>query len=205
MKRALLLLALVALIGGLMGDPAEAEALSMPDPNPKPAPKPAPENPDKLAVEGILSRYKSPLPPWTIIAFKGQHPDFDIAGYLTVMMCESSLGTTGGSAKYNNPGNIKYMKGSDKIWHTLATGKWFCKGQGWYNTYASMYYGQRAAIRLIYDAKAGYNAKLAAHQWSAFGRTYFGANVPGLQQYLRNLQRVHASIVKQAAAYGAQW
>jgi hypothetical protein len=171
-----------------------------------PAPEPQPEvNYDQLAVEGILQNHKSPLPPWTIVAFAQNHPDFDIAGYLTVVWCESSLGTTGGSFRHNNPGNIKYMKGSDKIWHTLATGKWYCKGQGWYNEYPDMYTGQRAVIRLLYEAKGKYNALLAAHEWTRFANAYFGANVAGKAQYIRNLKSAHARIVKEAATYGAVW
>lgn len=164
-----------------------------------------PMDPDKLAVEGILSKYRSPLPEWTILAFKQSHPDFDIAGYLTVMFCESSLGTTGGSRKYNNPGNIKYVKGSDKIWQTLASGTWWCPGQGRYNRYPDMYTGQRAAIRLIYDSKYGYNAKLAAHDWVGFGAIYYGQNVPGLAKYVSNLKAAHKLLVKEAAKYGAVW
>ena len=193
---------LALLIGGFMGDPADADSPNLKLPGPKPIPA---KSVDQLAIEGILAKHKSPLPSWTIVAFAQNHPDFDIAGYLTVVWCESSLGTTGGSFKHNNPGNIKYMEGSDKIWHTLATGKWYCKGQGWYNEYPDMYTGQRAVIRLLYDGKSGYNRLLADHEWTRFGRTYYGAGVPGLNQYLKNLKSAHARIVKEAATYGAQW
>lgn len=158
---------------------------------------------DHTAIRGILSEHRSPLPPWTIEAFADLHPEFSIAGYLTVMQCESGMGTTGGSAKYNNPGNIKFVEGGKDVWHTLASGIWYCKGQGWYNCYPDMYTGQRAAIRLLYDSKHGYNALLAAHDWEGFGRIYYGAHVPA--QYLRNLKAAHNRIVREAAAYGATW
>ena len=164
---------------------------------------------DKVAVEGILSKYRSPLPPWTILAFKESHPDFDIAGYLTVMWCESSLGTTGGSFKYNNPGNIKwggYRAPDDpKVWLRWMNGKWYCKGQGWYGTYPSMYWGQRAAIRLIYDSAHEYNTMLADHEWDAFAAVYDGSKVPGIAKYTANLEAAHALLVREAAKYGASW
>jgi hypothetical protein len=125
---------------------------------------------DTQAIRGILLAHRSPLPWWTVAAFKNQHPDFDVAGYLAVMQSESGMGTTGGSARYNNPGNIKFCgwraPGDPKVWLLWQCGSWYCKGQGWYGVYSSMYWGQRAAIRLIYDT--GYNAQLAAHDWEGF-------------------------------------
>ena len=168
-------------------------------------PAEASPTPDAIAVQKFLKNHKSPLPWWTIAAFKEAHPDFDIAGYLTVIWCESSLGTTGGSARYNNPGNIKYMQGSDKFWHKLAVGKWLCPGQGWYNRYLDIYTGQRAAIRLIYDSKYHYNTLLAAHDWEGFAAIYYGEKVAGLAQYTANLEAAHALIVREAARYGVSW
>jgi len=160
--------------------------------------------PDTLAIQGILKAHHSPLPWWTIAAFAEAHPDFDIAGYLTIMWCESSLGTTGGSHTYNNPGNIKHRAGGKEIWHTLAGGnKWWCAGQGWYNVYPDVYTGQRAGIRLIYEW--GYNAALAAHDWDGFAARYYGANVPGLAKYTAGLEAAHRLIVREAAKYGTAW
>jgi hypothetical protein len=190
-KRAILLVFTLTILGGLMTTEAQADIL-----------KP---NPDTLAIQGILAKYKSPLPWWTISAFHTAHPDFDLSGYFTVMSAESSLGTTGGSHTYNNPGNLRPAKGSTKIWQTLATGQWFCPGQGWYNVYPDMYTGQRAAIRLIYDSDHHYNALLAAHKWEAMASIYYGAGVAGLAGYIKSLKAVHARIVKEAAKYGASW
>lgn len=154
-------------------------------------------DPDKLAVEGILSKYRSPLPEWTILAFKQSHEDFDIAGYLTVMWCESSLGTNCGIAT-NNPGGIKGGP-VGTVWRDLRVGV----GKRGFNLYANMYDGQRAAIRLIYDK--GYNAQLAAHDWTGFGNRYYGKGVPGLARYIRNLKAAHKILVAEAAKYGAIW
>lgn len=164
------------------------------------------DTPDTRAIRGILTSHHSPLPWWTIDAFKKAHPDFDIAGYLTVVQCESGMGTTGGSARYCNPGNIKYRAGTKEIWHTLASGKWYCKGQGWYNVYPDMYTGQRAVIRLLYDSPHGYNALLAAHDWEGFSRMYFGGPaIAGYYTYLGNLRKVHDRLVAEAAMWGATW
>lgn len=190
MRRLLLVLAVAAaLLGGLFVAPAQALT-----------------DADRAAVRGILAEYRSPLPPWTIEAFAESHPDFDLAGYLAVMFCESRLGTIGGSARYNNPGNIKFCGWMDpadlRVWLRWQNGAWYSPEQGWYGTYPSMYWGQRAAIRLIYDA--GYNAQLAAHDWRGFARRYYGSG-PGLEQYIRNLRAAHALMVRKAAAYGAGW
>jgi hypothetical protein len=162
---------------------------------------------DQQAIRAILSQYRSPLPPWTIEAFAGNHPDFDIAGYLAVMMCESSLGTTGGSFRYNNPGNIKFggWRAADdpKVWLRWMNGSWHCRGQGVYGTFPSMYWGQRAAIRLIYET--GYNARLAAHDWWGFANRYYGRTVAGISGYVANLRAAHNRLVKTAALYGAAW
>lgn len=162
---------------------------------------------DELAVKGILADHGSPLPWWTICAFAESHPDFSIAAYLAVMWCESSLGTTGGSARYNNPGNIKWGGWMDpddsRVWYRWMNGSWYCPGQGTYGTYPSMYWGQRAAIRLIYDA--GYNADLAAEDWWGFSNRYYGAGVPGISRYVANLEAAHKLIVKEAREYGTLW
>lgn len=163
------------------------------------------DTPNTVAIQRFLAKHHSPMPWWTIAAFAHGHPDFSIPGFLSVMWCESSLGTTGGSARYNNPGNIKYLRGSVAIWQTLATDTWFCPGQGVYNVYPDMRTGTRAAIRLIYEGKSGYNAKLAAKDFERFASIYYGQNVPGLAKYVDCLERAHALIVREAAHYGVQW
>lgn len=163
---------------------------------------------DRAAIRGILTQYRSPLPAYTIEAFADAHEDFDIAGYLTVMWCESSLGTTGGSRRYNNPGNLKFSR-APGIWYELMSGRWYCRGQGYYGKYPSMYAGQRAAIRILYDANSPWGHSLmpllVGHQWDSFSRHYFGTGVSGRWAYVRNLRAAHALIVRLAAGYGARW
>lgn len=151
---------------------------------------------DSDAIRGILSDARSPLPWWTIVAFKDTHPQFDIAGYLAVMWAESSLGKT---CDYkHNPGSIK--GGSvGTVWRDLRVGV----SPAGYNIYRTIYDGQRAAIRLIYDC--GYNAMLAAEDWWGFSNRYYGAGVPGISRYVANLRAAHALIVKEARNYGVQW
>ena len=152
-------------------------------------------------LERYLGSQDSPLPAYTIYWFWRAHPDFDIAGYLTVMAAESSLGTTGGSRRYNNPGNLKPSQASNP-WQQLASGTWYSKGQGTYNRYPDMYTGQRAAILLIY---ARYNSALAGHNWSGFARRYYGEGVSGLGSYTSNLAVLHSRILRDAARYGLVW
>lgn len=161
--------------------------------------------PDQMAIRAILAQYHSPLPCWTIEAFAQSHADFDIAGYLAVMMCESTLGTKGGSARNNNPGNLKFggwrAPDDPKVWLRWMNGYWYSPGQGIYGSYPSMYWGQRSSIRLIYDT--GYNAQLAAHDWWGFANRYYGAGVTSV--YVTNLQAAHDRFVRAAAKYGAVW
>lgn len=150
---------------------------------------------DEIAVKGILEHHGSPLPWWIIVAFKDTHPQFDIAGYLAVMWAESSLGKT---CDYkHNPGSIK--GGSvGTVWRDLRIGV----SPAGYNVYASMYDGQRAAIRLIW---AHYNADLAAGDWRGFANRYYGVGVAGISRYVANLEAAHALIVKEAEEWGAVW
>ena len=150
---------------------------------------------DKAAVEGILAAHHSPLPAYTIVAFAEDHPDFDIAGYLSVMWAESSLGCAG---RLNNPGSIK-GGAVGSVWRDLRVG---ANARG-YNRYASIYDGQRAAIRLLYDR--GYNTQLAAGDWWGFANRYYGRGVPGIGGYVANLKAAHGILVKEAAGYEALW
>ena len=165
------------------------------------------DSPDTVAIQGILQEHHSPLPWWTVAAFKASHSDFDVAGYLAVMEAESSMGRTGGSARYCNPGNIKFCgwraPDDPKVWLRWQCGSWYCKGQGYYGRYPTMYWGQRAAIRLIYDA--GYNRQLAAHDWDGFSKRYYGTNVKGRSSYIADLRAAHNRIVQEARAYGVAW
>ena len=159
---------------------------------------------DAKAVQGILQKYHSTMPVSVFIDFKQQHSDFDIAGALTVLFCESSLGTTGGSFRHNNPGNIKFGgwdPSPSKPWLLWMNGYWNCKGQGRYGTYSTMAIGTKADVYLLYR----YNASLRSHNWSSFANSYFGRNVPGIGAYKRNLAAAHSLIVRLAKTYGAIW
>jgi hypothetical protein len=112
------------------------------------------------------------------------------------MSAESSLGR---ACDYkHNPGSIRGGP-VGTVWRDLRIG---VSPRG-YNVYPDLYSGQRAAIRLIYDR--GYNALLVAHSWEAFANRYFGRGVPGKAAYIRTLRAAHASLVKEAARYGAKW
>lgn len=133
-------------------------------------------------VQQVLTKFGSPLPSWTIGAFSRAHPDFDVAGYLAVAWAESSLGKDCGIAT-NNPGCIKGGP-VGSVWRDLRVGT-----RRGFNLYASLYDGQRALIRLLYDR--GYNASLASHDWWGFSARYYGAGVSGRSAYTRNLRRAH--------------
>ena len=188
MKRLILALIGAVLVGGLLYAPASAAPLY--------SQEVTGPSLDELAVKGILADHGSPLPWWTICAFFDTHPQFDIASYLAVMWAESSLGKT---CDYkHNPGSIKGGP-VGTVWRDLRIGV----SPAGYNVYRSIYDGQRAAIRLIYDT--GYNAQLAAHDWWGFANRYFGRNVPGISRYVANLRAAHGIIVRKAAAHGAVW
>ena len=162
--------------------------------------------PEENAVRGILAAYRSPLPWWTITAFKGSHEEFDIAGYLTVAFCESDYGTIGKSKTFNNPGNIIARPRTYepwRVWWTWQTGTFISAGRA-FGVYSDPYTGQRALIRLLYDHPNGYNGLLHEHQWYAFASAYSGPG-PGLDAYVADLVAAHARIVKQAAACGLAW
>lgn len=197
MRVRLLLLVVAALVAAFfVGQPAQADPVSTTDPGAVMPTESYLTTADTAAIRGILAEGRSPLPWWTISAFAASHPDFDIAGYLAVVWAESSLGR--GCDYKCNPGSIK--GGSvGRIWRDLRIGV----SPAGYNVYCNMYEGQRAAIRLIYDA--GYNAHLAAHDWWGFANRYYGRYVPGINGYVANLKAAHARVVKMAAAYGAVW
>jgi hypothetical protein len=150
---------------------------------------------DREAVYGILQAHKSPLPAETILAFAANNPEFDIAGYLAVAWAESSLGTAG---RLNNPGSIRGGT-PGTVWRDLRIGA----TRSGYNRYATIYDGQRALIRLLWER--GYNERLRTHQWQAFANRYYGRGVPGIRMYLRNLKAAHARLVREAAQWGASW
>jgi hypothetical protein len=159
--------------------------------------QPAKANDDE-AIHHVLKELKSPLPGYTISAFKKNNPDFDIAGYLAVVGAESSYGRDMYAQRHFNVGSIK--GGSvGKIWRDLRIGT----TPAGYNVYRNFYDGQRAAIRLIYDA--GYNKQLRNHDWEGFANRYYGKDVPGKDQYIKNLKIHHDRIVKMAREKGAKW
>ena len=161
-------------------------------------------------LQGFLKTHGNPapssLPPDTIYWFWRSHQDtFDIASYLTVVWCESNLGTTGYSKLWNNPGNIK-PSNYPGIWQQLATGSGTTPDGQSLNKYPDIYTGQRAVIRLLHDYNNNfYMQKLMNHDWRGFANVYYGKNVPGIEGYIVNLQGAHTHIVKDAAAAGFKW
>jgi hypothetical protein len=153
------------------------------------------------AIQGILAKYDSPVPWWNISAFAASHADFDVAGFLAVLQCESGLGTTGKSRTYNNPGNIVFSGWASEASDGFALRPWLLWQSGWFTsagqcfgTYPSMYWGCRAAVRLFYDR--GYNTLMREHQWYAFAVRWYG-DKPGLDQYAANLVAAHARFVRE--------
>lgn len=151
---------------------------------------------DTAAIRGILQKYDSPLPWWTIAAFKYNCPSFDAAGFLAVAWAESSLGK--GCDYKNNPGSIKGGP-PGALWADLSLGR----SPAGYNIYPDLRAGTRAMIHLLMER--GYNQVLASHDFRRFANRYYGRHVPGLEGYLRNLCSAHARIVSDAARYGADW
>jgi hypothetical protein len=164
------------------------------------------QTPDARAIQAIYREAGSPLPWYTVAAFRSSHPAFDVAGFLAVLWCESGLGTTGKSRTYHNPGNIKFCGWMDptdpRVWLRWQCGAFRAAGAP-YGHYLSHYWGQRAAIRLIWDR--GYNEDLAAGDWWGFASRYYGAGVPGIATYVRNLQVAHDRFVRIAASHGCAW
>jgi hypothetical protein len=160
---------------------------------------------DRDAIQGICAAHHSPLPWWTLSAFLESHPDFDVASFLAIMQCESGMGVNCGVAT-NNPGGIKFagwarydpLGFADRPW-LLWQSDVAHTSHGDFGIYATMYWGQRAAIRLWYDK--GYNAldpAEAALRW-------YGAGVAGSGQYLSNFLTARGRFVKEAHEYGVVW
>lgn len=180
--RLLTLLVLAAIFGALLVDQAQAQT-------------PYEGTADTAAIQGILAAHRSPIPWWTVAAFKANNPTFDVAGFLAVAWAESSLGKAG---RLHNIGSIKGGP-IGTLWRDLRVGV----TRSGYNRYPDIRAGTRAAIRLIWER--GYNAQLAAHNFSGFADRYYGRYVPGKHQYIRTLKAAHLIIVREAAAYGAAW
>lgn len=152
--------------------------------------------PETAAIRGILAAHESPMPWWTIAAYAAGHPDFDVAGFLAVAWAESSLGK--GAPGHKNVGSIKGGP-MGSLWRDLRVGV----TRTGYNVYPDYRAGTRALIYLLVER--GYNAQLAAHDWWAFARRYYGAWAPGITRYVANLKAAHAIIVREGAAYGISW
>lgn len=162
------------------------------------------ETADTAAIRAIYSMERSPMPWWTVAAFKYAHPDFDVAGFLAILKAESGLGVNCGIAS-NNPAGIKFGGWAASnpdlaVWHLWMNG-YRCNSHGSFGTYSSLYWGQRSAVLLIYQH---YNEDLATHDWYAVGR-YHGRSVSGYGTWARNVRAAHDRYVSMAVSYGATW
>ncbi|MCL5736988.1 MAG: N-acetylmuramidase family protein [Actinobacteria bacterium] len=154
----------------------------------------------EVVLHDILAAHGSPLADlsYTPVAYWRLHRDFDLAGWLAVVAAETSLARDSFAARTRNIGCIKGGQ-VGRPWRDWRVGV----TAGGYSIFPDFYTGQRASIRLIMDA--GYNDLLRSHQWQAFANRYYGAGVPGIGQYVRNLERFHAAFARDARVRGLAW
>jgi hypothetical protein len=149
---------------------------------------------DSVAIRGILEAHCSPIPWATVAAFKYNHADFDVAGFMAVAWAESSLGKNTDKC---NPGSIKGGP-VGTLWRDLRVG---VSPRG-FNVYPDLRAGTRALIYLL--MQRGYNEQLSAGDFEAFAQRYYGSG-PGLSRYVRNLRAAHDVIVGEARSWGLSW
>ncbi len=172
---------------------ANAQETQEPDPSVK-----------KLQI--ILSKYQSPLSAQDIMSFYRTHPGFDVGRFLTVMWCESSLGTTGKSRDYNNPGNIIFVGWSSqnpeyfmaRPWLLWQNGYFHSQGQR-FGSYSSMEIGTKAVLNLLSQRYS-----TLWYDWSRFGPVYYGKKA-GVSKYVSELRAAHKLLIREAAAVGWRW
>lgn len=163
-------------------------------------------DPSTEKLQSILGKYHSPLPAQDIMDFYRSHSDFDVGRFLTVMWCESSLGTAGKSRDHHNPGNIIFAGWSSRNpkyfearpWLLWQNGYFHSRGQR-FGTYSSLEIGTKAAMTLLSEK---YTA--IWHDWSRFGSIYYGKKA-GVTEYVSELKSAHRLLVREAAAVGWRW
>jgi hypothetical protein len=129
---------------------------------------------------------------------------------LTILGAETSIADPklgGRLVKYNNFGCIR--SGSEKTkWGQLANGTIVVGGKRWW-TYPDPWIGMAAWGRLIKVGPASnpgyYLQKMQMGDWAGFCRTYYGANVPGLESYTDNILYLLGRFKSRANAAGWAW
>ncbi|MFA5448112.1 MAG: hypothetical protein WC233_07525 [Sphaerochaeta sp.] len=195
MRVRLLLLVVAALVAAFfVGQPAQADPVPATDPGVVTPTESYLTTADTAAIRGILAEGRSPLPWWTISAYKYNNPGFDVAGLLAILNAESSLGR--GCDYKCNPGSIKGGP-VGSLWRDLRIGT----SPAGYNVYPDLRAGLRAAILLIHTH---YSKALASGNWYRVG-AYYGREVDGYSGWLRDVKVSRARYVRMAARYGAVW
>jgi hypothetical protein len=133
---------------------------------------------------------------------------------LSVMGAETSLGDPklGGDLIRYGSHNYGCMKAGPKTtpWGALADGTVVVAGKTWF-TFPDVETGVRALALLLAKGpshKPGYYARCFRNNtgWMRdFALVYYGANVTGLGDYIRNLTTLDAKFRSTAARYGWRW
>jgi len=130
---------------------------------------------------------------------------------LVVMGAETSLGDPrlgGALVRYHNYGCIRaFGDYRSKPWGKLANGTVTVAGKEWL-TFPDMQRGVMAEGRLLKKGANGAYLRALTQQppdWRTFARTYYGANVMGLESYIANLNRLDKAFVARAAKAGFSW
>lgn len=130
---------------------------------------------------------------------------------LVILGAETSLGTrsTGGRlVDLNNFGCIRAFGGyASTPWGALANGTVTIRGKAWL-TWPSREIGMRAwGLYMVHGVGGRYIPLVFGvdPDWRAFARIYYGASVPGLEDYIANLGRIDAAFTAKARAHGFDW
>ena len=115
---------------------------------------------------------------------------------LVVLGAESSLGDPfmGGplTSEGFNFGCIKWRSANEEnaVWTSLSNGQMERRGVLWF-TFPTPEIGMEAWGRYIATVQKGYVKSLMnAEKWPEFAAIYYGAFVPGLTEYVQNLQQL---------------
>ena len=130
---------------------------------------------------------------------------------LVILGAETSLGTypEGGQlVLLNNFGCVRAFKDWQLTpWGALANGTVTIRGKAWL-TWPSREIGMRAwGLYMVHGVGGRYIPLVFGFDpdWRAFANIYYGASVPGLEDYIANLRRIDAAFTAKARAHGFDW
>ena len=162
--------------------------------------KAAPRSTEAVMHE-ILHDRGSPLADiaYNAVAFRRyQGPAVDLLAMYAVAWAETNLGRDGFWAKTYNLGCIRGGS-SGSPWRDWRTGTYHS-----FNVYASPYMGQRAMIRLLWEAS--YMPLLKAHDWRGFTKRYWGGDywthASHREDYIGNLSAAYRLLVSDGRSHG---